>query len=284
MSRSHLSILDLRAYAIGRYADLRHDPATLLPGARAIICCAFSYAQPAFAPGGLPAISAYALGEDYHITLRRRLAPLAARLEEAGAQTRICVDSAPLHERYLAARAGLGTVTLNGALSLPLHGSKVFLAEILTTAPISPQKASFEATDPFSCADCGLCARACPTQAITEAGIDASRCLSAITIEHRGPHTPAQRALLAEAARRGKAIPLYGCDLCRDVCPRNRSPLTPALPEFAVSEAIASFTPAALSEMSGGEFKRRFSTSPLLRLGLRDLRRNLDSALAAKKY
>lgn len=265
-----------------RHAELRQNPESLLPGARTIICTAFSYRQPALRHADLPAISAYALGEDYHITLRRRLQPICRLLADAGAETRICTDSAPLHERYLAARAGLGTVTLNGALSVPLHGSKIFLAEILTTAEISPQKASVAATEPFSCKECLRCIRACPTQAITTDGIDASRCLSAITIEHRGPHTPAQLRLLADAASRGHTLPLYGCDICRDVCPRNHPPLAPhaapALPEFHPSEAIATLSDPLLSQMTGGEFKRRFSTSPLLRLGLRDLRRNLASA------
>lgn len=264
---------------MANHRALREDPATLLPGARTLISLAFPYPGTTFnIQHSTFTISSYALGEDYHIALRKRLEPLVGHLTARGEEVRVCIDSAPLHERYWAVRAGLGFVGKNGSLIIPGIGSRVFLAEILWTADCEDMPGHNGAAvlptaeTETACLLCRRCVDACPTGAITTDGIDARRCLSALTIEHRGPFTEQQTDLLRSAASRG-AAPLFGCDICRNVCPHNHK--SAPLPEFLPGEAIKTLSIEELQTMTGGEFKRRFAASPLLRAGLPLLRRTL---------
>ena len=138
-----------------RYADIRRDPRLLLDGARSVLVCAFSYRQPVHSVH----ISGYALGADYHGALRERMERVAAALREAlGGDTRVCVDSAPLRERYWAVRAGVGTTGLSGRLIVPGAGADVLLAELLTTAALPPSAP----LDRPLCDGCGACVASSP--------------------------------------------------------------------------------------------------------------------------
>lgn len=242
------------------YPDLRADPSLLLPGAQSIICCAFAFSP---APSGMGArIAAYALGTDYHIVVRERLEIVAQYLrDEYGASARVCVDTAPLRERYWAMRSGLGFIGLNNHLIVPGVGSYLFLGEILTSLHLPPD--SPLATD---CGKCGRCVRACPTGALQPDGsVDARRCLSYLTIEHRGDFPPGTNLHGC----------LYGCDTCAAVCPHNahaseQSVIEPLLPR----PHLLTLTPEECRHMTQSQFSAIFSRSAIKRTKLAGLLRN----------
>jgi epoxyqueuosine reductase len=198
--------------------DERTDPATYLPGAQSVICVAMNYhvpLEPAPAGDGAPhgRVARYALGDDYHELIKSRLHVLADWLREQypEAQTRACVDTAPVMEKELAARAGLGWLGKNTCLINAERGSWLLLGEVITTLPLAPDA---PATD--HCGTCTRCIDACPTAAITAPyQLDARRCISYLTVEHRGVIAPELREKIGDW--------LYGCDVCQDVCPHNRA-------------------------------------------------------------
>lgn len=250
---------------LGRYPELRRDPRELVPGARSIIVAAFPYRQPAGSPKPRLGISAYALGRDYHDVVRRRLGPVA---DFCGPGSRICVDSAPLRERYWAERAGLGYVGRNNLLIVPGLGSMLFLGCIVTPALFTPDEPLASASHP--CRDCEApCVAACHSGAIRpDSTIDARRCLAYLTIEHRGP-------LPEDTNLHGR---VFGCDFCALACPHNRLPLPVGqpLPEFTPEEATLTLTAEEILASSSRAFARRFNGSPLMRARLDSLRRNLN--------
>lgn len=195
---------------LGRYGEVRRDPRLLLDGegARTLIVTLFAYQDNVHPAEGVPYIAHYALGQDYHDVLRRRLKTVIGQLRPRfGGKWRVCVDSAPLMERYWAARAGLGVIGDNGCLIVPWVGANFFIATIVTTAQM-PTDDPVEGTS--HCLGCGRCVRACPTGALRGDGsVDARRCISYLTIESHDD-IPAN-------------IPtgntLYGCDVCRRACP-----------------------------------------------------------------
>jgi epoxyqueuosine reductase len=242
-----------------RYDDVRRDPRLLLEGAQTIICCAFSYYQ----PKPHPYLADYALGDDYHDVLRRRLSEFCERIKSiAGGETRICIDTAPLRERYWAARAGLGVIGLNNQLIIPGAGSRFFLAEVLWTVSLPADRP----LQPGECLRCGACVRACPGKALDGKGsLDCSRCLSYLSIEYRGDfseHTPPFTGV-------------YGCDVCQRVCPMNTNVTPPeALPEFAQRAGYADLTPDDIIAMEQADFSRLFKGSAIKRAKLAGLQRN----------
>ena len=217
-----------------RHAALRVSPENVFPGVRTVVCAAFPYAD---AKGyGHKHIADYALGEDYHIALRRRLAPVTERIMELyGAPSRICIDTAPLAERYWATMCGLGRCGRSGQFIVPGAGAGVFLATILTTLEL---EADGPMTDFDPCGECRRCIEACPGGAIGRDGtLDSRRCLSYLTIEHRGEWP-------AEAPRRGGR--LYGCDICRRVCPHTLREAEP-LDELRPRQELMGLTPEMLT-------------------------------------
>lgn len=245
-----------------RYGDLRADPALLLDDARSMLCVAFSYARSARSP----LFADYACGDDYHEVLRSALAPVAELMQTLvpGTHTRICIDSAPLRERYWATRAGLGFIGLNNQLIVPGIGSRVFLAEILWTAATTPDTPLPTTT----CTRCGACLRACPGGALDGCGaLDSRRCLSYLTIEHRGDLPDG----LTLAGR------IFGCDICQDVCPHNAVEPPALLPAFATRPDLLALTRDDIIDMTPETFARLFRHSPIKRAKLPSLRRNASS-------
>lgn len=255
---------------MSRNRELRACPGdALLPGLRSVVIAAFPYGPQ---PQRHPMIADYALGEDYHTALRRRLEPAARMIEEAfpGCNTRIGADTLPILEKYWARRAGLGFIGKNSLLIVPGVGSKVFLAEILTDAPLQPI-APREIKE--SCGACRRCIEACPGGALgTGPGVDCRRCLSYHTIENRDEALPEWVNL------RGRRI--YGCDICQDVCPFNRdlSSGAGALPEFRMRPEYAALRDAeAWAGLSNGDCRRLFAGSAILRARPAMLRRNAQN-------
>ena len=259
-----------------KYDDLRSDPRLLLEGARSVVSCAFSYfwggnggccgEHPYKEMDGKLVWAEYALGDDYHDVVRARLSAVAQTItERTGAECRVCVDTAPLRERYWAVKSGLGFIGLNNQLIIPGAGSRFFLGEILTTLNLEPDRQS----GPVSCEGCGKCVAACPGKALRADGdgrvrLDARRCLSYLTIELRGE--------LPEDVRLGRHI--YGCDECQRVCPHNRmSPLS-EIEEFRPRKEILELSAQRIAEMSQEEFSAIFRRSAIKRAKLAGLQRN----------
>jgi epoxyqueuosine reductase len=214
-------------FAQGRAARLPYlrpeamlDPARVLPGAATALVGFFPYARPEAVPGGAPdslKLSRYLWGPDYHQVLKARLGALLARAQERlpGLGGRVCVDTAPLLERQLAARAGLGWQGKHTLLIAGKGGSWGFLGVLLLDLALPPDR-------PFVLEHCGSCTRcleACPTSALTPFQLDPNLCLTTWTVETEAqPPPPVLRAL----AGTGWAA---GCDRCQEVCPWNRAPL-----------------------------------------------------------
>lgn len=255
---------------LASHPDLRRDPRLLAEGARSIIVAVFPYRPSGTAPRPRLPISLYALGRDYHTVLRERLAAVA---DMCGPGSRICIDSAPLRERYWAVCAGLGHIGRNNLLIVPGLGSMLFLGSIVTPAVIEPDSPLAPASHPCHTCD-SRCVRACPAAAIrSDSTVDARRCLAYLTIEHRGDFSPGTDL-------HGR---LFGCDICALACPHNHSPLPPGqpIPELAADSATLGLSADDLATMSGRSFARRFAWSPLSRAGLKSLQRNLAAMGAA---
>lgn len=257
---------------LSNYPELRRNPAVMSEGARTVMVCAFSYYHGETQHPQAARIAMYAHGSDYHEVLRKRLEPVAALLRDAGHTARVCVDSAPVLERYWAVQAGVGFIGRNRMLIVPGKGSYFFLAEILTSAELEP-----DAPCTLSCAGCGRCVAACPGGALrADGGFDARRCLSYLTIEHRGGMPPKVdgRPVSAVLGRR-----LYGCDTCQEVCVHNSSPIPTEIDEFRLRPALKNITRADVLEMTQERFSTLFAHSPVKRVKLEGLKRDAAAGL-----
>jgi epoxyqueuosine reductase len=258
-----------------RNRELRLDPRALLPGAKSALVVGLRYepvaGSVALEPSSIwPKVARYARGRDYHRVLKERLGRIAAKVAEAfpGAATRVCVDTAPLLERELAARAGLGAIGKNALLLNPEMGSWFLLGELLTTLDLAP-----DAPLADLCGDCRRCLDACPTGALPAPyRLDARRCLSYWTIEHRGEIAEEFRPFVAER--------LFGCDICQEACPWNRRELGPAEePEMRLAGARAELDLAGLLGISAADYRRQLRGTALERARREGLRRNAAYAL-----
>jgi len=256
-----------------RHAALREDPANVLPGAKTIISIAFAYEKYDGHDPSRPIIASYAMGNDYHDVIREALRPVAERIEERyGCRCRICIDSAPIGERYRAVRSGIGVIGRNGCVIVKGAGSMVFLAEILTDLEIEPDDASTG-----GCMMCGRCIRECPGSAIREDGtIDSRRCISYLTIEHRGDWS----GLMLETMHGAGRQYLYGCDKCLRVCPHNNiAAEPPILAGLRPQSEIISLRAESIPEMTWEEYNKTFRRSPIKRCKAEGLVRNALNCL-----
>lgn len=239
-----------------KYLDERDDPRLLLDGAQTVISCAFPYQACEAGP-----IASYVYGEDYHYWVKDRLRRLGEWIEERwGGATRACVDTAPIRERYWAEKAGIGFVGINNQLIIPGAGSRFFLGELLWTGSVEPDEPCVA-----DCGGCMACVRACPGAALDgRGGCDARRCVSYLTIEHRGP--------LPEGACLGGMI--YGCDACLDACPHSCGAVAAA----GLSELSELSDPGALMEMTASHYRKLVAHSAMRRVPLAQMRRNIQAA------
>ena len=215
-------------------------------------------------------ISRYAWGEDYHKVMEPRLHRLASFLLSRGATVaRYYVDTGPVIDRAAARRAGLGWYGKNTLIITRRgHGSWVFLGEILTDLALPP-----DAPAEGDCGRCRLCLDACPTGAIVSPYmVDARRCISYLTIEHRGPIPRELRPAIGDH--------IFGCDICQVVCPHNAKTAAQMHPEFSPRPGTGS-RPLLLPllNITEEEFQRRFRGSPVKRTRRGGLRRNVAVAL-----
>lgn len=200
---------------LARHADLKADPSQLLEGATCAIMVADLYATrndgADHAPDGHGRVARYARGGDYHKVMKKRLHALCDELANRwpGTRTRAFVDTAPVHERELALAAGLGWIGKHTLLIQPRVGSWMLLGGVLTTLELDTN----EREEPDHCGTCTRCIDACPTRAISPYSVDASRCISYLTIERRGA--------IPVGLERGMGEWIFGCDICQEVCPHN---------------------------------------------------------------
>jgi epoxyqueuosine reductase len=254
--------------------DKRSDPASLMEGTRSILCVAMNYFTPDdYNPGDPKAlkIAKYARGTDYHHVLKDRLKELLAFAQtlSPGLQGRALTDSAPIMEKPLAVKAGLGWMGKNGNVILPGQGSFFFLGELLLNVELA-----YDATPIDNhCGNCRRCIDACPTEAIVDAAvIDANRCISYWTIEYKGERFP-------DNIQNNLSGWIFGCDICQDVCPWNIKFAQPT-PEPAFQPRPLNQTPDAsvLLALDEDAFREHFRKSPIKRTKLAGLRRNLRMA------
>jgi epoxyqueuosine reductase len=249
-----------------RNTGKRLDPGKLMPGARSVICLIHNYQAEQEIHTGYK-IARYAYGEDYHFVLKEKMRPILQWLEKQGSTIhRAFTDSAPLMERALAARAGLGWIGKNSLLLNRDGGSWFFLAEILTDLDIPPDEGGMR----DYCGGCVQCITACPTQAITEARVlDARRCISYLTIELNK-----EKPIPADLAGQYQDW-IFGCDICQEVCPWNREVKPNSEARFQPTFRLMDLRKQDWEEMDEGQFRNIFKKSALMRSGWKGLQRNI---------
>jgi epoxyqueuosine reductase len=245
----------------------RVDPRQVMPGTRSIVVLGMNYYPGEFPPtrGPRGRVSRYAWGVDYHDTILGRLHQLAEWIDrqvEQGLTYRAYVDTGPLMERDLAQRAGLGWIGKNTNLIYPNVGSYLFLGELFLDLDL-------ESDAPFAsdrCGKCTACLEACPTGALTAPRtLDARRCISYLTIEHRGAIPEGIRPLIGDW--------VFGCDVCQEVCPWNRRFAHPTR-EPALSPIHPTLDLVKLLALDEEAFRSRFRETPLWRARRVGLMRN----------
>ncbi|WML89616.1 tRNA epoxyqueuosine(34) reductase QueG [Thiothrix lacustris] len=261
---------------MAHHGSKRSRPAELVPGTLSVISVRMDY----FPPDSVDAemllnhperayISRYALGRDYHKVLRQRLEKFAQQLQaEIGSfGYRVFTDSAPVLEKPLAVKAGLGWMGKHTNILSREAGSWFFLGEIYTDLPL-------EETGSVSdhCGQCRACIDVCPTQAILAPyTLDARRCISYLTIEHQGSIPLELRPLLGNR--------IYGCDDCQLICPWNRFAQTSPEADFAVRNGLDSARLSELFQWRESDFMRKLEGSPIRRIGYERWLRNIAVAL-----
>jgi len=265
--------------------DERLDPAQFLPNARTVVCVAMNYFHPlndepkpgackpgdsapdefSFAQGK---IARYALGDDYHELIKNKLYAIADFLKDAvpGSYTRCGVDTAPINERELASRTGVGWVGKNTCVINERIGSWLFLGSVLTTIDLPIDSPAVD-----RCGTCTRCIEACPTAAITPYQLDARKCISYLTIEHPIEIDPTVQLKMGDW--------LFGCDICQDVCPWNSKAPATEIPELQPRIASGRLVLQDVLNWHKEDFDRTFRRSAVKRIRLPQLHRNARIAV-----
>ncbi len=250
------------------HADRRGDPLRLWPEARSAVVFGQSYAPPtnpldALEQRSNAAISVYAKGRDYHDVLKKRIKTLArAFAEKSGADIKVFVDTAPLMEKPLAAKAGLGWQGKNTILVSREHGNWLFLGAMLTTAELDPDESM-----PDHCGSCRRCLDICPTNAFPAPyQLDARRCIAYLTIEHKGHIAPEYRTAIGNR--------VFGCDDCAAVCPWNKFAGVATEMKYAARAETDNPPLAELLALDDTAFRLRFAGTPIKRTGRDRIVRN----------
>jgi epoxyqueuosine reductase len=253
-----------------RRADVRH----VVPGARSVIVTGTLYntdrPYSSELPSDVARISRYAWGDDYHDVLKARMDALLAWMRAESSEpfdARAYVDTGPVQERVYAQYAGLGWIGKNTCLINAELGSWLFLAEIICTLALEPDTQGLE-----QCGTCTRCLDACPTGALVETGVlDSNRCISYLTIEHRGDMSAEHRAAVGTH--------VYGCDICQEVCPYNQPAPTSSDPAWQPRRALDLPKLVELAQHSDDELRTMIRRTPMTRAKVTGLRRNVAVAL-----
>jgi epoxyqueuosine reductase len=254
---------------LGNNLEKRMDPRLLVEGAKTVVSVALNYN-----PGDVDfkgfRLAKYAVGRDYHEVMREKLQALLRFVEtqSGGAVSgRSFCDTAPVDEHYWAWRCGLGWLGRNTQLHVPGCGSFVFLGELILTAPMD------RCDEPMAakCGGCNRCIEACPMNALSvERGLDARRCLSYLTIEHRGDFPAHLQPLpLSEC--------IYGCDCCIAACPHNQKARLTAEDDFKARASITGMKKEEWRQLTQDDFSRVFKGSAVKRTKHAGLMRNIKA-------
>jgi epoxyqueuosine reductase len=252
-----------------RHFDLRIDPRKLVPGAKSVITLLLNYLPSEQPQPNAPKIAKYAYGIDYHYVIRDKLNALLGFMNDniGAVDGRGFVDSAPVLERSWAVRSGLGWVGKNGNVLTRHSGSFFFIATLITDLDLV-------ADAPFATDHCGTCTRcvdACPTQAIVApAEIDASKCISYLTIELKDALIPGDFHNKMEGW-------MFGCDICQDVCPWNKFAKQTTESAFTPIPEILNLSLKEWESMGEETFNRTFKNSPLKRAKWKGVMRNIGA-------
>lgn len=245
-----------------RHADLRLDPQRLVPGAKVVISVLHNYFPSIQQEDKYPKVARYAYGRDYHKVVKKKLLKLMAFIaEQVGAvEGRAFVDSAPVHEREWARRAGLGWIGKNSLLLTKGVGSYYFIGELILDLDLPPDG---PVTD--HCGQCTRCIDACPTGAIVQDKVvDATRCISYLTIE--------LEEAIAEQFKGQMKGWAFGCDICQEVCPWNRFSTPHTEADFLPAPGALQLTPQDWDALTEEAFHDFFGRTPLKRAGLEKLK------------
>ncbi len=261
---------------MSRHGTKRSHPEELVAGTRSIISVRMDYLPPDSADPTmvlnhpeLGYISRYALGRDYHKVMRKRLQKLAVKISEEVGDFgyRVFVDSAPVLEKPIAVKAGLGWMGKHTVILNKQEGSYFFLGEIYTDLPLNHSEPNKD-----HCGSCTACIDVCPTKAITAPyTLDARLCISYLTIEHKGAIPEHLRSLMGNR--------IYGCDDCLLICPWNRFAKHSELDDYAVRHQLDSATLIDLFAWTEAEFLLKMEGSPIRRIGYERWQRNIAVAL-----
>ncbi|MDR0714286.1 MAG: tRNA epoxyqueuosine(34) reductase QueG [Bacteroidales bacterium] len=246
-----------------RHVEKRTQPSLLAEHTRTVASLAVNYFPRVRQRPELPQIAKYAYGTDYHIVVKKMLRLLLTSLRNRYGKVsgRAFTDSAPVMEHAWAERSGLGWTGKHSLTIHPRFGSYIFLGELFLDLDLEPDSPIVN-----RCGCCTRCMDACPTKAIVAPRVvDARRCLSYLTIEHKGDLPPSQ-----SLHRR-----LFGCDICQDACPWNKKAQPACIPEFEPNRLLLEKTEEEWTQLSSEEFNRLTESSPLQRAGIVSIQRNL---------
>lgn len=255
----------------------RADPSQLWPEAKSVIMLAENYApqdnpMTVIGQGDRGAISVYARGKDYHDLVKKRLKRVARwLLSQAGGEVKVFVDTAPVPEKPLAQAAGLGWQGKHTNLVSRTLGNWFFIGSIFTTLELPADRAEMD-----HCGSCSACLTACPTDAFPKPyQLDARRCISYLTIEHKGPVAPELRTKLGNR--------IYGCDDCLAACPWNKFAQSARELRYQARDDLAAPKLRDLVALTDSAFREKFSGSPIKRIGRDRFVRNVLYAIGNSK-
>ncbi len=263
---------------LDRHAPVKYDPGRMLSGCRSVVVVGMNYYQARTSPGadaGTGRVARYAWGRDYHNALGKRLRRVVRKLRSLypSDSFRSFVDASPLSERFFAERAAIGFTAKNTLTVTGAYGSWFLLGEILSTVefPPTPAASSVHGACPSGCFRCG---DICPTDALFDAHrIDARRCISYLTIEHKGSIPEELRPLMGDW--------IFGCDLCQETCPLNLNAGETRIGDFTAHRAGESISLREILDMKDETaYRARFTGTPLLRPGRVSMIRNALIAAA----
>ena len=252
---------------MANHFDKRLDPAKLVPGAKSVISLIYNYyPSQDIADNKSYKIAKYAYGTDYHFVIKDKLRLLMKQLQDelGDFSGRVFVDSAPVMERQWAERAGLGWLGKNSLLLNRSMGSFFFIAELIVDVELS-----YDTPINNYCGTCTKCIDACPTEAITKAGVvDGSRCISYLTIELKD--------MIADDFAGQFEEWIFGCDICQDVCPWNRFSQPTSEPDFTPNSDLAEMKKSDWHEMTQEVFNVIFKNSAVKRTKFTSMQRNIE--------